>query len=142
MCISGFHLDHILVMTYIAESYGENDARSAGQWNESALLEIRSGGGEFEGSGNAISNADLRFNEVALCIARKIKHRDANNGATDTLSAAEICECTRAVTPTERAEIAKKPGVGRGGSTGYQECAPCNRSVPTPAGLTVPPVDL
>jgi RHS repeat-associated protein len=142
ICISGYHIDHILVMAYIAESYNTREARRVGQLNESILLEIESGGEEFEGSDNAISNADLGFNEVALCIAGKMKHRDANRGVTDLLTVGEVCECTKAVTPAQRAQIAKKPGMGGRGSTGYQDCSPCNRSVPTPSGLTLPPIDL
>ena len=38
MCISQYHMDHILIMVYIAESYSVKTARSAGQYNESFWL--------------------------------------------------------------------------------------------------------
>ncbi len=142
LCMSGYHIDHILIMAYIAESYGVKTARSAGQYNESFWLGFVEEGGEFEGSGNAISNADLTFNEVALCLADAMKHADANGGATDPLTAAEICTCTQKLTPQQRADIAKKPGRGGGGPTGYDKCQPCGVSVPLPGGLRLPPIDL
>ena len=129
-------------MAYIAESYGEATARSAGQYNENFWLGIWEEGEEFSGSGNLISNADLTFNEVALCFARKMKHKDANRGVTDTLTVEELCECTRAVTADQRAAIAKKPASGGNAPTDYQNYKPCNKSVPKPNGLQLPPIDL
>ncbi|MCP4580217.1 MAG: RHS repeat protein, partial [candidate division Zixibacteria bacterium] len=49
-CFSGYHIDHFLIMVYIAESYGNKKARSAGQWNESILKGFFVEGSEFSGS--------------------------------------------------------------------------------------------
>jgi RHS repeat-associated protein len=141
LCISGYHIRHILIMVYIAESYGVKRARSAGQYNESFGLGAWHEGGRFTGSGNPISNADLTFNEVALCLAEAMKHADANGGVTDPLTVSEICACTKRVTPQQRADIANKPGY-RGRNTGYDKCQPCGVSVPTPPNLRLPPIDL
>jgi len=142
MCISQYHIDHILIMAYIAKSYGVTTARSAGQYNESFWLGFFTEGSEVEGSSNAVSNADLSFNEVALCIAKAMKHADENGGVTDLLSRQEICACTKAVSAATQKAIAQKPGKGAGGQTGYQDCKPCGQSIAKPAGLTLPPIDL
>lgn len=142
LCTSGYHIDHILIMAYIAESYGLKTARSAGQYNEGFWLGSWYEGGEFTGSSDAISNADLTFNEVALCLAEAMNHADANGGVTDPLTVSEICACTKKVTPQQRADIAKKPGRGGGGPTGYDKCQPCGVSVTLPSGLRLPPIDL
>jgi RHS repeat-associated protein len=141
MCISLYHIDHILIMVYVAESYGTIHARSAGQYNESFWLGAFIEGQAARGSSNATSNADLKFNEVALCISSYLKHADANSGATDLLTRAEICTCTKAVEEATRKAIAQKPASGTG-KTGYHDCTPCHKAVTKPDGLDLPPLDL
>jgi hypothetical protein len=140
MCISQFHIDHIMIMVYIAESYGRKTARSAGQWNESYVTGFITEGTEFEGSSDPVSNADLKFNEVAICISRALKHADENRGVTDKVTRAEICNCTKKVGAADRAAIAKKPA--KRGKTGYQNCDPCPIKIAKPNGLRIPPIDL
>jgi hypothetical protein len=142
MCISGRHIDHILIMVYIATSYGVNSARSAGQYQESWWLGFENEGSSFEGADDAVANADLTFNELALCLAQKLKRKDANRGTADLLTTQEICECTKAVSAAQREAIAKKMGSTSSGSTGYQDCKPCAKSVQKPSNLRLPPIDL
>jgi hypothetical protein len=142
MCISQYHIDHILIMVYIAESYSVKTARSAGQYKESFWLGFWTEGSEVEGSDNAVSNADLNFNEVALCISKALKHADANGGKADRVTRAEICACTKAVGAATRKAIAKKPGKGGGGNTDYHDCKPCEKAITKPNGLKHPPLDL
>ncbi|MFN9114013.1 MAG: RHS repeat-associated core domain-containing protein, partial [Bacteroidota bacterium] len=141
MCISGYHIDHILIMAYISASYGETSARSAGEYNESFWLGFVYEGSEFVGSSNLVSNADLTFNEVALCFARHMKHKDANGGITDNLTHDELIQCTHAVSAQQRATIAKKPGVSST-TTDYENCKPCNKEVAKPKNLQLPPIDI
>jgi RHS repeat-associated protein len=140
MCISGYHVDHILVMTYISESYGVQAARSAGQYNESFWMGFFTEGASFEGSEDEVSNADLNFNEVALCISTKLKHRDANNCETDHITAGEILECTQSVTSSTRQVISRKDSLT--GKKDYYDCPPCNQGIVNPGNLTLPPIDL
>jgi len=142
MCISGRHIDHILIMVYMATSYGVSTARSAGQYQESFWLGFENEGSSFEGMGDAVHNADLTFNELALCIAQKLKHKDANRGTVDLLTTQEICECTKALSPAQRQSIANKMGSTASGSTGYQDCKPCSKSAQKPSNLKLPPIDL
>ena len=139
MCISGYHIDHILVMSYFAGSFGIETARAAGQYNESSWIGALNEGEEFEGHSDPYHNADLTFNEVALCFASAMKHAKANNGTTDLLTKAELCKCTKAVSALQRSAIAAKPGRGSG-NTGYDTCQPCEERVPTQRNLVIPPI--
>ncbi len=155
MCISGFHIDHILVMVYMAESYGAPSARGAGQLNETPMLYLKSERGVmFEGGSGPSGHADLMFNEVALCIASKLRHREASRrdsgagvlwweepGETDFLTAEEIKSCTKRVTKAQRRGIAMKPST-KNSRRGYQDCDPCHLQVSPPSDLIIPPIDL
>ena len=139
--MSQLHIDHILIMVYLAESYGVETARSAGQYNESFLLGFWYEGSGFEGSSEAGHNADLTFNELALCISQKMKHADANGGTTDRLTRQEVCTCVKAFGADKRKAIAMKDSKGAS-NTGYHDCRPCEKEVSKPQGLTLPPLDL
>ena len=142
MVISQYHIDHILIMVYIAESYGEETARSAGQYQESFWLGFFTEGSEFEGSSNAQSNADLKFNEIAIKISEKLKHADANGGAVDLLTVEEVLEITQAVSEEDRQAIAEKPAKNPEGTTGYDDHQTSDQEIDKPGGLELPPIDL
>lgn len=137
-CISGYHIDHILIMAYIEASYGVRTARSAGQYNESFWLGFITECAGFERSDNFISMADLTFNEVAICLAQRMRHAEENRGETDRLTDEEVQKC---FTDAEMGVIGQKPAVGGAGGT-YSSCAPCTVSADIPSDLLLPPIDL
>ena len=138
LCMSGYHIDHILMLGYIAASYGARTAMDAGLWQEGFLAWI-SGGHLRIGDQSYV---DILFNELAICLALKMKHADDNEGMTDYLTVAEVCECTAGASDMWRRVIARKPGKGGGGRIGYDKCIPCDVSMlPLGDRLQLPPVD-
>lgn len=136
-CVSGYHIDHILIMAYIEASYGAAAARSAGQYNESFWLGFFTEGSEFETTSGDVSNADLTFNELAICMAQAMAHAEEAEDTTDLLTKKEVLECFK------KADIkvtAGKPSIT--GSTAYADCAPCKIAAPAPTDLELPPVDV
>lgn len=142
MVISAYHIDHILIMVYIAESYGEKTARCAGQYQESFLLSFFTEGSEFKGSSDPQSNADLTFNEIAILISQKLAHADANGGEVDLLTMEEVVEITQGVSAKDRESIAQKPAKDPEGTTGYHDHATSDQKIEKPGGLKLPPIDL
>lgn len=118
--------------------------RSAGQYNESFLLGFAFEGSRFKPGSDLTADrqADLRFNEVALCISEGLKHADANAGTTDKLTRDEVCKCTKAVGAKDRATIAEKPSRSPVSKTGFDKCPPCPTKIKKPEKLRIPPIDL
>ena len=96
---------------------------------------------QFEGSDNAVSNADLTFNEVAIGIAGKLKHQDENGGVPRLLTRQDVLSVTQAVSPIEKQHIAAKPAAWLP-RTSYNGLRPNPRSISPPQGLRLPPIDL
>jgi len=132
-CISQYHIRHILIMAYIAESYGTDVARIAGQVNEKIPWHETTNEGEAGGvdAGNDASNADLAFNELAIAISKKVKH------GGDKLTRKEIEDIMKGA---DTKKIGKKPARSSG-STNYTSCPPCKKKVKKPK-LELPPLDL
>ncbi|MBW2993330.1 hypothetical protein KY317_02030 [Candidatus Woesearchaeota archaeon] len=134
-CISIYHIDHLLIMAYIAESYGTEIARTAGQYQENFWLALITGGKIMDGS--CSSRADLAINEIGINISGKMKHADDNNGTTDNLTKSEMCDSF------ERADmnkICKKPS--RTGSKEYRNCNACPHELGPVSGLILPTIDI
>lgn len=133
-CISQYHIRHILIMVYIAEIYGTDMARIAGQINEGVSWYETTDEGEAGDvdAGNEQGNADLTFNELAIGIAKKLEH------GGDKITKEEIEEIMRGANMNK---IVKKPARSSGG-TDYKDCSPCNIKVPKPNNLELPPLDL
>ena len=144
LCMSGIHIDHILIMAYISENYAEWIARNAGERYE-----------ELYPNPPDITAADLAFNELALCFARAMgpAYVDTNytvdrgcytlktvHYPTDYLEKSELCACVKDFGADQREVIANKPGKGSG-VTDYEDCIPCGDSISKPAGLELPPFD-
>jgi len=136
-CISGYHIDHILIMAYIEGSYGVRTARSAGQYNESFWLGALEEGMWVSGSQNPASNADLTFNEVAICLGEKQAHAGETDKGTDKLTKKEVTECFN---NAGMKAIGQKESTA--GSTKYTNCVPCTVAAPHPKNLQLPPIDL
>jgi hypothetical protein len=137
-CISGYHIDHILIMSYIEASYGALTARSAGQYNESFWLGALTEGFWFAGSSEAIANADLTFNEVAICLGEHMAHaEESSENVTDLLTSEEVRECFEGA---DMSAIGAKPSTTD--STAYTDCTPCSIPAPMPGDLELPPIDL
>ena len=75
MCISSYHINHILIMIYLGESYGTTGARRAGQFNENWSLEFGNEGESAVGHDDPVHNADFMFNKVVICLLQVIKHK-------------------------------------------------------------------
>lgn len=137
-CISGRHIDHILIMSYIELSYGAIVARSAGQYQESFWLGFFAEGSYFEGSSEAVANADLTFNEIAICLSEHMAHADeSDEDITDILTREEIQECFE---EADMSVIGNKSSST--GSISYADCTPCSIPAPMPGDLEHPPIDI
>lgn len=128
-------------MVYIAESYGVKTARSAGQYQESRWLGLWHEGRKAVGSSNVQSNADLKMNEVGLCISEKMAHADARKGVTDKVTRAEICECFKGADMKAIQQKVHPLRSGGDSTLPYQGCNPC-KIKPAPPKLKIPPIDL
>ena len=140
LCMSGQHIDHILWMAYLSESYGQWLARTAGREYE-----------RRNPNPGDISRADLAFNDLALCFARAMhppgSYTYFNGRAVitvtypaDYLTKAELCACVDELSPAERELFAEKRGRGSR-VTGYDSCRPCGDSISNPSELELPPLD-
>jgi RHS repeat-associated protein len=140
LCMSGYHIDHIFIMAYIAENYYEWMARSAGETYE-----------QQNPNPPDITAADLAFNDLALCFARAMgpagSYTTYDGSAvktvrypTDYLKRSELCACVKGFAADQREVIANKPGKGSG-VTDYEDCIPCDDSISKPGGLELPPLD-
>jgi hypothetical protein len=141
LCMSGYHIDHIFIMIYIAENYAEWIARMGGEKYE-----------EDNPNPPDITAADLAFNELALCFARAMhppgSYTTYNGVAVekvtygaDYLNKAELCACVKNFGADQREVIANKEGKGSSVTDYEKDCAPCDDSISKPAGLELPPLD-
>jgi hypothetical protein len=145
MVISAYHIDHILVLSYIGVCYGEVEARAAGQMNESMFLGQWNQGASFETIGPD-HDMDLTFNEVAIKLLRHMEPNRHFDGALNPpsekrLSIQDVLEVTKSVTQAQRATIANKPSM-RVGIRGYQNYHLNNQPIPSPTRLSVPALEL
>jgi len=139
LCISGYYIDHILIMSYLENSYGSRAARYGGQANESVFLALVNSGLIAQGHWDVVINADLHFNEIAICIAEQMRHAQDSGGVTDTLTRGELCQCVLSIPPSHPAIISKKPN-RQNGKIGYLGCSKCGVEVPA-IELALPPID-
>lgn len=139
-CISMYHIRHILIMVYIAESYGTEMARLAGQIQEGIPwweTTDESEAGKAD-AGNAHGNADLAFNELAIKISKKLEH------GGNKITRQEIEDIMKDADMDKISKKPSRPKEGSGGTSGtdYKDCPPCIHKVPKPADLELPPLDL